>query len=368
MAKEIEIPEGYEARIEGNKVIFELKESEDEKIRKTLLEYFNERNSYRDEDETFNGIPFPSIIAYLEKQKDNKFAPRVLPCSAAWFEDGKGFEQKEPGFIYNGESYSDALRQSYRGLPKLASLEVAHEKGFKNGYHFGTHEEQPHTWTRHDEAVRKEAIACLRDWKSKIFSYFPCAAGDYNNILYWLENELSIHTEKEQKPKLPKPHKGDDTNPYDMSVSEAQEYAINRGFGIPFNDGEVFVDERHITQTIGNILRWADEHPKEQKPASGNSEKPNNHAEWSENEEKDIQEASDYLRDYANNCVQGGNSKLYVQSLADRIESLRPQPHWKPSVEQMLALGGVLDYLDESDNEDADIVRELINDLKNIIT
>ena len=45
-------------------------ESEDERIRKTLIEYFNERNSYRDEDETFNGVPYSSIIAYLEKQKD----------------------------------------------------------------------------------------------------------------------------------------------------------------------------------------------------------------------------------------------------------------------------------------------------------
>lgn len=64
------------------------------------------------------------------------------------------------------------------------------------------------------------------------------------------------------------------------------------------------------------------EKQKEQKPT-----------ERSEEEEKDIQEASDYLRDYANNCVQGGNSKLYIQSLADRIESLRPQPHWKPTEE-----------------------------------
>lgn len=48
----------------------ELRESEDERIRKTLLEHFNERNSYRDEDETFNSVPFSSIITYLEKQKD----------------------------------------------------------------------------------------------------------------------------------------------------------------------------------------------------------------------------------------------------------------------------------------------------------
>ena len=52
-------------------LIPELAESEDEKIRKTLLEYFNERNSYRDEDETFNGVSFSSIIAYLEKLKES---------------------------------------------------------------------------------------------------------------------------------------------------------------------------------------------------------------------------------------------------------------------------------------------------------
>ena len=56
----------------------ELKESEDEKIRKVLLKYFNERNSYRDEDETFNGVPFPSIIAYLEKQKEQRSIEDVI--------------------------------------------------------------------------------------------------------------------------------------------------------------------------------------------------------------------------------------------------------------------------------------------------
>lgn len=92
------------------------------------------------------------------------------------------------------------------------------------------------------------------------------------HILDMARDEL----QKEQIPYIDfviKPHRGDDTNPYDMSVSEAQEYAIKRGFGVPFNDGEVYVDERHITQTIGNILRWADEHPKEQKPIQTDAEK-----------------------------------------------------------------------------------------------
>ena len=85
MNKEIEIPEGYEARIEGNKIILELKESEDEKIR-SLLVWQVHRNI---EDETndlakcvYDGIKghdpdleesiedWKKCLAYLERLKE----------------------------------------------------------------------------------------------------------------------------------------------------------------------------------------------------------------------------------------------------------------------------------------------------------
>ena len=89
--------------------------------------------------------------------------------------------------------------------------------------------------------------------------------------------------------------------------------------------------------------------------------------EWGKEEKKDIQEASDYLRDYANNCVQGGNSKLYIQSLADRIESLRPQPHWKPSKEQMEALRELLNFnIGVFDYKLFQIVNQLYSDLQKL--
>lgn len=117
MEKIIEIPEGYEARVEGNKVVIEpknederirrhivkfideqypthgsLKEekekmlaylekqkeqqpaewSEEEKIRIGLINYFKRRDSYRDDDETFYGMKYHDIVAYLEKQKEHK--------------------------------------------------------------------------------------------------------------------------------------------------------------------------------------------------------------------------------------------------------------------------------------------------------
>ena len=68
---EREIPEGYEARIEGNKVIMELKDikdTEDEKIRKTLLRCCDdwEKGQFgcmKKED-------IASIRAYLERHKE----------------------------------------------------------------------------------------------------------------------------------------------------------------------------------------------------------------------------------------------------------------------------------------------------------
>ena len=43
---------------------------------------------------------------------------------------------------------------------------------------------------------------------------------------------------------------------YHMSFEDAQDYINKCGFDIPWNDGNVFVDEREITRTIGNVLKW----------------------------------------------------------------------------------------------------------------
>ena len=67
--QEIQIPDGYEASIEGGKIIFRKKESEDEKIRKVLVGFFK---GYKEEgtigSETFNGIPTDNILTWLEEQ------------------------------------------------------------------------------------------------------------------------------------------------------------------------------------------------------------------------------------------------------------------------------------------------------------
>ena len=71
----------------------------------------------------------------------------------------------------------------------------------------------------------------------------------------WYDDELEIIRQ-------PKPHHPTGYIPYDRGFEEAQKYLSERGFDIPWNDCDVFVDARYITQTIANVLTWADEHPK----------------------------------------------------------------------------------------------------------
>ena len=68
MEKIIEIPEGYEARIEGNKVVLEPKESEDKRIRKEIIEYL----TITREKDLVAHPERQRWIAYLEKQKEQK--------------------------------------------------------------------------------------------------------------------------------------------------------------------------------------------------------------------------------------------------------------------------------------------------------
>ena len=59
------IPTGFEARIENEKIILRKIESEDEKIRKAIVEFFE----LQDDNTTYSFIPKKDILAWLEKQE-----------------------------------------------------------------------------------------------------------------------------------------------------------------------------------------------------------------------------------------------------------------------------------------------------------
>lgn len=88
--------------------------------------------------------------------------------------------------------------------------------------------------------------------------------------------------------------------------------------------------------------------------------------EWSEEDERLIEEAAECLRKYADK-VQGVNSTVYILSLADRIESLRHQKQWKPSDEQIKALDFAIDCTVYQEFQDKCMVlKELLEQLKKL--
>ena len=104
MNKEIEIPEGYEARIEGNKVIFVQNESEDERIRKYIVKFV----------ELEKGVNLPpddadKMLAYLEKQKEQQ--------PAEWSEEDEKLLNKVEALL---DDYCDYLvDESSRFIPEV---------------------------------------------------------------------------------------------------------------------------------------------------------------------------------------------------------------------------------------------------------
>lgn len=87
---------------------------------------------------------------------------------------------------------------------------------------------------------------------------------DTNGDVLWVDYD--IHKEEALKwlaKQKPEQHLPDETVAYDKGFEEAQQYISERGFDVPWNDGDVFVDARHITQTVANVLAWGDEHPKQ---------------------------------------------------------------------------------------------------------
>lgn len=104
----------------------------------------------------------------------------------------------------------------------------------------------------------------------RLLSYIRPATKEQRDLLFAKMHEAGYEWDKDKK-ELIKQMTDDEHKQYmlehqnetiyDMSFEEAQDYISKRGFDIPWNDGDVMVDERCITQTVANVLKWADRHP-----------------------------------------------------------------------------------------------------------
>lgn len=124
---EREIPEGYEARIEGNKVIIELKESEDERIRKWLIEMVEEVRKANPTNAEHNE-KCSEAIAYLEKLKDLTKEGIIKQLEEEFYACGttpKWFHDTVQGAINHGRA--DALSK-FNAVPSVVSDELRRQE------------------------------------------------------------------------------------------------------------------------------------------------------------------------------------------------------------------------------------------------
>lgn len=110
---------------------------------------------------------------------------------------------------------------------------------------------------------------------------------------------------------------------------------------------------------------------KEQKPAGGSSEKPN--SQWSEEDERmryyvteavQIRYSDKELAKYLNSEIIREKREL-KKKIFNWLRSLHPQPHWKPSDEQMEALKRVF-YNRPICSAELNNLESLYNDIKKL--
>lgn len=148
---EHEIPEGYEARIEGDKVIIELKETEDEKIRKEIIDYLNfaeSHNLLRVADHKKK----KGWLAYLERQKEQIIIKQnIIDSIRANTQPDWDFStipnlHKEINRFF-GEKFV---------LPHTEDTVITVSDVIRCAYHFykfGQQEQQPVEWSKEDERM-----------------------------------------------------------------------------------------------------------------------------------------------------------------------------------------------------------------------
>ncbi len=180
----------------------ELKESEDERIRKELLEHC--KNQAKPYIQTGNKCPqIQSWIAWLEKQRDKdkliqelgeykvKYTQEVLSQhiekqgeqnldnSAKNCKDGQKPKEKTKIYDSMDNLIADALIEEIEG----SELD---DRGKYNRIHWIESHRQKHTWSEEDERERKRVVGLLEGWLSTFKE--TCYAEDCKCGIVWLKS------------------------------------------------------------------------------------------------------------------------------------------------------------------------------------
>ena len=303
-------------------LIPELKESEDERIRRIMIDHFkNQPEQY-----TFGGLTNDEVVAYLEKQKEQKPIRSVaqLPGNNDVFDANlneiKNIDEAA-GYYMQGEIDTDSDCLDEDGQP------LYYADALRKAFLFGA------KWQKEQKPVEihidNPNIQKYDD--VKISTSDSSASGD--ELLYVCNKSYNI---------------GFRDGVASVKPAEHPEKGNEYWFG--FNEGK------------GTVL---------DNPEQFGLYKP---AEWSEEDRKMldaiIKRYSFPIETDFSVFVGEDNLKDMREELG-WLKSLRPQPHWKPSEEQMTALNEMIDYCAQHKSSHwndmlFNILRRLRNQLKSL--
>lgn len=302
-------------------------ESEDERIRKELKHYLEVRRCQTNDDEEYIGCNH--FLAWLEKQGEQKSVDKIEPKHVPKFHEGDwvigGLTKNEPRQI----------------------AEVT-EEGYKTtygGWIGSSFEKDLHLWTIQDAKdgdviCSGQIILLFKKWEDSDWNFVIAYAGidvsgklqitnghwliandshpatkEQRDILFQKMDEAGYEWDAERKELCPLSKSEATSDSVTQTLVDTAKAFLQALSSTPYNNTPVVEAQFAVKQ----LLTFLSD-PKAYDPDASNEHKS---AEWSEENEQLIDEVAVCLRKYEEQ-VQGGYSKFYVQSLADRIESLIP--------------------------------------------
>lgn len=245
------IPEGFTAKIEDGKIIVEKAESDDERIRKEMIDYFSQFK-----EDGIRGVDITPWIIYLEKQKDAEIEIEKAYKNADKIQYEKGFED---------------------GVASVRPAEWSEdyrEEDIQTRFAFYTYKDDPSVLYLSNVFV--EETSRNHGFGTRILKAAEKAAEAIGAITICLKVKQN---------------------------SPANTWYRKRGYGyMAFEDG----------------YDWLQKKLEYLKPAK---------QVWSEEDEIKLASLINYFEGDALDCS--------TEDMVRWLKSLRPQPHWKPSEEQI---------------------------------
>ena len=311
MEKEILIPEGYEARIEGNKVILGPKENEDEKIRKSIIRLLQVGGYMPDEEKK-------KAFSYLERQKEQK--PERINVAE---------------MVKKYSATDEYVEGEYKGKPVNCMIR-AYEQGIRDTLS-KVKEQKP----AGGNALQKAFISSKIDYTLEE----KCDASDYADAI--LPTSVA-YGENEEEYKL---HKiieaafiaGQKKGQKHAEWDKEDEIRLKEAIGVLDESIKYLPLGYGYTNDVRYVKNWL------------KSLRPQPKQEWSEEDEKNLKLAYDLL-------VNGVEADRRYPKLISWLKSLRPS--WKPSEEQMKELEYAIELL--GNMSVTNTLRELYADLKKL--